>query len=508
MGVNNLRGEIMEERQLMVLGIDSSQAEEGIAQVAKDLTQLKKTASEIGTILTKAFDPLLKSLDKVEISIHAMSASLVEVTGMLNALMLQLAIEGSSRVFSATTDEIISTTELINASIEGGIGAILGVSIEKLVPIITKALGDLGVALGIGTGGLLATIGAIGAAIAAIVLLITNWDSIQATVTEGFSAFMDGAGGAWESLYNIIQPVMDFVRTTIDDLWEKHLKPFWDNLCSACTSIGEGIATIWNEILMPIISWIIDIYAPRIISVIDLIVGAVSVVVAFVADIVGAVFEIIGGLIKFIAGVFTGDWEKAWGGIVEIFKGVFDGIAGIVKGVFNGVIWAINIIIGKIYSVIAGVLNGIGGVAQFIGNIFGQDWSFRVPSNPPQIPHLAKGAVLPANRPFLAVVGDQKHGTNIEAPLTTIQEAVGLVMGDHIAAMMAGFEALLKEQQATRRTIEGIEIGDAVIGRAAERYGRKIKDSLKLRSSGAVRRLQSVLGHRKKGAMENACKAG
>ena len=97
-----------------------------------------------------------------------------------------------------------------------------------------------------------------------------------------------------------------------------------------------------------------------------------------------------------------------------------------------------------------------------------------MPSNPPQIPYLAKGAVLPANKPFLAVVGDQKHGTNIEAPLTTIQEAVGLVMGDHIAAMMAGFEALLKEQQATRRTIEGIEIGDAVIGRAAERYGRKM----------------------------------
>jgi hypothetical protein len=90
--------------------------------------------------------------------------------------------------------------------------------------------------------------------------------------------------------------------------------------------------------------------------------------------------------------------------------------------------------------------------------------------------------VLPANKPFLAVVGDQRHGTNVEAPLATIQEAVALVLEDHIGAMMAGFEALLKEQQATRRTIEGIEIGDAVIGRAAERYGRKIKDSLKLRS--------------------------
>lgn len=41
-----------------------------------------------------------------------------------------------------------------------------------------------------------------------------------------------------------------------------------------------------------------------------------------------------------------------------------------------------------------------------------------------EIPKLATGAVLPANREFLALVGDQKHGTNIEAPLSTIEEAV------------------------------------------------------------------------------------
>ena len=41
-----------------------------------------------------------------------------------------------------------------------------------------------------------------------------------------------------------------------------------------------------------------------------------------------------------------------------------------------------------------------------------------------QIPKLATGTVIPPNREFLAVLGDQKHGTNIEAPLSTIEEAV------------------------------------------------------------------------------------
>lgn len=46
-----------------------------------------------------------------------------------------------------------------------------------------------------------------------------------------------------------------------------------------------------------------------------------------------------------------------------------------------------------------------------------------MPSQPPLIPKLAKGAVIPANREFLAVLGDQTRGTNIETPLETMIQA-------------------------------------------------------------------------------------
>ena len=39
------------------------------------------------------------------------------------------------------------------------------------------------------------------------------------------------------------------------------------------------------------------------------------------------------------------------------------------------------------------------------------------------IPALARGAVIPPNREFLAVLGDQKQGTNIETPLATMVQA-------------------------------------------------------------------------------------
>lgn len=90
------------------------------------------------------------------------------------------------------------------------------------------------------------------------------------------------------------------------------------------------------------------------------------------------------------------------------------------------------------------------------------------------IPKLAQGAVIPPNREFLAVLGDQKHGTNIEAPLETIQEAVALVMEDMTGGMMAGFEATVAVLKEILEAIYGIEIGDEVIAKAVERYNRKM----------------------------------
>ena len=90
------------------------------------------------------------------------------------------------------------------------------------------------------------------------------------------------------------------------------------------------------------------------------------------------------------------------------------------------------------------------------------------------IPRLAKGAVLPANKPFLAVLGDQRHGTNIEAPLSTIQEAVAEVMDGYLATNMAGHEATVAVLREILEAVLGIQIGDDVIAQAAERYTRKM----------------------------------
>lgn len=127
--------------------------------------------------------------------------------------------------------------------------------------------------------------------------------------------------------------------------------------------------------------------------------------------------QIFSGLIEFLTGVFTLDWKKAWEGIKEIFRGIWNTIVGVLEAAVNLIIKGINWLIdqlNKIHFEIPDWVPGIGGKS------FGINISH---VNELKIPRLAQGAVIPPNREFMAVLGDQKSGTNIETPLATMVQA-------------------------------------------------------------------------------------
>lgn len=127
-------------------------------------------------------------------------------------------------------------------------------------------------------------------------------------------------------------------------------------------------------------------------------------------------------------------WNDAWTAVSDFVSDIWEGITDTIEKAINGIIGLVN---GMISAIVAGV-NGVIGVL----NGFGFDvpeWAqdklgvervgFNIdPITAPQIPYLAQGAVIPANHEFLAVLGDQTNGTNIEAPLATIQQALAEVM--------------------------------------------------------------------------------
>lgn len=160
-------------------------------------------------------------------------------------------------------------------------------------------------------------------------------------------------------------------------------------------------------------------------SVIPLIIAGIAAVVVAVLGLTGNLEEfcqnlkenILGGLIDFITGVFTGDWTKAWEGIKKVFKGIWNGIVMILESAVNLIIKGVNWLIGKLNSLLENSLLAKG--LDLIGIEFRG-----IPQIPEvHIPRLAQGAVIPPNREFMAVLGDQKSGTNIETPLATMVQA-------------------------------------------------------------------------------------
>ena len=162
-----------------------------------------------------------------------------------------------------------------------------------------------------------------------------------------------------------------------------------------------------------------------------------SVIPALVAAIMGVIYAIVawqgsaeelaanlqlilGGIVDFITGVFTGDWERAWKGVKDVFRGLINSVIIIFESVVNGIIAGLNFLIDKINSL-------SWEIPEWVPGIGGETFGFSVPKIPkltlPRVPELATGAVIPPNREFLAVLGDQKSGTNIETPLSTMVQA-------------------------------------------------------------------------------------
>ena len=173
------------------------------------------------------------------------------------------------------------------------------------------------------------------------------------------------------------------------------------------------------------------------------------------------------GITDFLLGGFSTAWSNGFAGLGNPAKGAFNSIIGLMNKMTGGFGGALNGVIGAANKLKISVPDWVPGIG-------GKQYGLSLKSvSIPQVPYLAKGAVLPANRPFLAMVGDQRSGTNVEAPLTTIQEAVANVMADHTAGNMAGHEATVQMLERILEAVLGIDVGEAVIGRAVQNYRLK-----------------------------------
>lgn len=307
------------------------------------------------------------------------------------------------------------------------------------------------------------------------------FDNMNAVYDAHFKPFFDSIAAGLTSIVSTIltvwngsiQPVIDRTSQKISELLTQYITPFVNNVVEFIGQIATHLKNFWELFLQPLIEWFISFAVPilseAISLIIDIIIKVVEEIMAdlnglmdFINDTVmpawngfwesaGDMFDAfwqaisaIGDLIKnMFLGVFDvirklidKDWKGAWDSAKKIFTTFKDDIMKIVDSVKEFFQKFLEWIAEKIQWVLDKVQGikdffGGGGSGGSAGGGYERTASYRVTASPAiaNIPHLATGAVIRGGNPFMALLGDQRAGqTNIEAPLSTIEQAVENVM--------------------------------------------------------------------------------
>lgn len=350
--------------------------------------------------LTSAFAPILESIGNVLEWIYnnivlPMLKWLIE-TGIPTVINLVSDLAG----FFADHQSIIEAfgAALIGAFAAAKIAGLASGVIKSVSGIATAAKGLI--SLMTGTGGIMGGIKAIATAIgpggifiAAVtaciaigVLLYKNWDKIK-----------EVAGKVWDWIKNKTITFVNTISSGLKNLASK-IVSIWDNIKS---SAHQKWTAIWST----------------------------------VGNLVGRIKD---GIVE----RFTSAKDK----VVEIFGGIKDTI----RNILNKVIGIVNSAIGTVNSAIGGIESAMSFGPWEIPTPFGSKTIGFSASFPrvPTVPYLAKGAVIPPRSEFLAVLGDQKQGNNIEAPEALLRKIVREESGGQQSGGNVRFTA-----QINRRTV-------------------------------------------------------
>lgn len=281
--------------------------------------------------------------------------------------------------------------------------------------------------------------------------------------------------GAILDTYNeYVAPILDVLAQKVDEVLNGSVKDAINQLLNVLGQVIDLLKLLWDKVLVPLIEWIVENILPILAPIVGGIINIVLNLVGIVAQVAAEILKVLGKIITFLTGAFKSDWVKAFGiigmymegfakdisnfvkgikqifhGIIDFFNGVFygnwrrawNGIKNIFAGIWNAMAAAVKSPVNLIISFMNAMLRGFqrmqNGFASAMNhmNVRLPKWLQKFTGwssvgfnigywSPNYIPYLAKGAVIPPNKEFMAVLGDQKNGNNIEAPESLIRQIV------------------------------------------------------------------------------------
>lgn len=287
-------------------------------------------------------------------------------------------------------------------NIASGLGAALTTAWTGVCTIATGVTTALGTAFGFLCSPIGLAIAAIAAVIAIGVLLYKNWDDLKAKAI---------------------------------DLWDSARNKFdWFN-----NWLGNVFATDWSKKF-------------------GFLGEMLNAFLANVKNVFESIKQIFGGIINFISGVFTGNWSRAWQGVVSVFKGIMNGLSAIMKIPLNGVIGLIN-------SAINGLNKISVDIPDFVPGIGGKSFSVNIP----KIPYLAKGGIV--DSPTLAMVGEA--GREAVVPLENNTQGLDL-LAEKLMDRLGGAQGVSNNNSSGDLYIE-LKVGEDKLGDVVIRQFRKLE---------------------------------
>ncbi len=192
-------------------------------------------------------------------------------------------------------------------------------------------------------------------------------------------------------------------------------------------------------------------------------------------------------IIDFVKNVFSGNWKGAWQNVKNIFSNIWDGIKRTASDVFYGILDAAKLMAknagDSFANIFKGIINGILNLienrlntpAKAINKLIGvinKVPGINLGTLPTfKLPRLATGAVIPPRSEFMAILGDQKRGVNIETPLDTMVEAFNKALDDRgngsgdIVIENLTIVAKMGDTEVSKTVVKGVRLAEKKLGK-------------------------------------------
>lgn len=379
--VKNIKG-CKNEQEALTLAATAfgTMGEDANLDFVKSLTsvgdEFEDVAGKMSEIEDIKYDDVGAMLEELKRTVELMAVPLGEMLiPVLTELgeMIAPVLSSLSETLGPLLSSIMETLPTLFGSLLESAGPLLELFSSTLLPVVEQVLGMFQT--------LTEPLGTIWELFTNLTtVLLSLIEPIMSPLLEMFTALLeplmelvDGILSPLNELFSsLLEPLknlLDTALTPMVDNFKKLLEPLSeliDAILPPLQELFDGLIPILGDILddlgpmltlfSDIGALIIDTFSPVISGLADTLSTILGTAIDTVLGLLDSLETILGGLIDFITGVFAGDWETAWNGIVDVFKGILNLIPTAVETVINGAIGVIN-----------GLINGVNNITGKIG---------------------------------------------------------------------------------------------------------------------------------------------